>query len=389
MNKSLILMAIAALLSGCASTKRPVLPSDHTTLGNIQGLEDTRFWGDEDLPNAEAYTAEVRKQIMASNPEVLNQPQNFLAISGGGQNGAFGAGVLNGWSQKGDRPSFRSVTGISTGAILAPFAFLGADYDHVMRELYSAYSTKQVLNKSILSALFGGDSLADSEPLFKLIEHYLDDEAVERIATEYNKGRRLYVGTTNMDALRPVIWDLGAIAASNHPDKANYLHRIILASAAVPGAFPPEIFEVSKGEVNYNEVHVDGGIGNQIFITPASVSIRQTMEQVGFTQSGTIYVIRNNPTKTDWQLIKPSAIALSMASIGGLTRNQGNANQYIIFLQARIDGMKCRSAQIPASFKVESSEAFDTDYMQQLYDIAYDMALKGYPWTTKPERFSH
>ena len=386
--KSFVGMASILILAGCASTKRPALPDDYTTLGTIQGLENARFWGDEDLHDPKAYSAEIRKQILASNPAVLNQAQNFLALSGGGQNGAFGAGVLNGWSKKGDRPSFRIVTGISTGAILAPFAFLGEDYDHALKDLYSIYSTKQVLKKAILSGLFGGEAIADSTPLFELIEKYLDDPAIERIAVEHNKGRRLYVGTTNMDALRPVIWDLGAMAASSHPDRANLIRRAILASASIPGAFPPMIFDVSKDGVNYNEVHVDGGIGRQIFITPASFSIKQAMDEIGFTQSATVYIIRNNPTRTDWELIKPSAVALSKASIGGLTRNQGNTDQYVIFLQAQLDKMECRSAQIPAHFKVESTEAFDTNYMQQLYDFSYELASKGYPWADKPQRFT-
>ena len=378
---------VAVLLAGCA-TKRPALPSDHTTIGTISGLEEARFWGDENLVDPAAYTAKMREQILAADAEELNRSQNFLAISGGGQNGAFGAGLLNGWSQNGDRPTFRIVTGISTGAIIAPFAFLGEDYDASLQEMYTLYSTKQILKKTVLSGLFGGDAIADSVPLLGLIAQYLDEEAIERIAYEHRKGRRLLVGTTNMDALRPVIWDIGAIAISDHPEKANLIHRAILASASIPGAFPPMIFDVSKDGIKYNEVHVDGGIANQLFISPTSFSIREAMDDIGFTGSGTVYIIRNNPTRTDWEAIRPTAAALAAASIGGLTRNQGNTDQYVIFLQARIDEMDCRSAQIPASFKVESSEAFDTHYMQQLYDLAYDQASEGYPWTSKPQRFS-
>jgi hypothetical protein len=133
---------------------------------------------------------------------------------------------------------------------------------------------------------------------------------------------------------------------------------------------------------------VDGGIANQLFISPTSFSIRQAMNDIGFTASGTVYIIRNNPTRTHWDLIKPTAVALSTGSIGGLTRNQGNTDQYVIFLQAQIDGMDCYSAQIPASFQIESNEAFDTNYMQQLYAVAYKRASKGYPWADKPDRFA-
>ena len=380
-------LSLAVFLAGCA-TQRPALPADHITLGTIQGLETSRYWGDEDLVDAQAYSAEMREQIHASDPGELERPQYFLAISGGGQDGAFGAGLLNGWSTHGDRPTFRIVTGISTGAIIAPFAFLGEDYDQSLKEMYTLYSTKQILKKSILSGLFGGDAITDSAPLLGLIEMYLDDEAIEKIAKEHRKGRRLFVGTTNMDAMRPVIWDLGAIATSDHPDKANLIHRSILASASIPGAFPPMIFDVAKGGIEYNEVHVDGGIANQLFISPTAFSIRQAMDDIGFTASGTVYIIRNNPTRTHWDLIKPTAVALSTGSIGGLTRNQGNTDQYVIFLQAQLDEMECRSAQIPASFNVESTEAFDTHYMQQLYDLSCGLAREGYPWASKPQRFT-
>jgi predicted acylesterase/phospholipase RssA len=375
------------ILTGCA-TKRPALPADHTTLGTIQGLETARYWGDEFIQNPEAYFIEMREQILAADPAEFHETQNFLALSGGGQNGAFGAGLLNGWSEHGDRPTFRIVTGISTGSLIAPFAFLGEDYDTSLKELYTLYSTKQIITKSILSGLFGGDAFTDSSPLFGLIEKYIDEKAIERMAQEHRKGRRLFVGTTNMDALRPVIWDLGAIATSDHPDKASVIHRAILASASIPGVFPPMLFDVSKNGIEYNELHVDGGIGHQIFLSPTSLSIRQAMDDIGFTGSGTVYIIRNNPTLTHWELVKPSAMAISKASIGGLTRNQGNTDQYVIYLQAQLDEMECCSAQIPPSFMVESEEAFDINYMGQLYELAYKQASAGYPWASKPKQFT-
>jgi len=379
--KSIILsgILITAALTGC-STYRPPLPEEHEALGVIPGLEDVRFWGDIALYDSKALTYEIREQIMATDPEELHRPQHVLAISGGGQNGAFGAGLLNGWTAKGDRPSFRMVTGISTGSIIAPFAFLGADYDLPMKEMYSKYPTKEVLNKSVLSGLFGGAAVTDSKPLLGLIAKYLDEDAIERIAIEHNKGRRLYVGTTNMDALRPVIWDLGAIAVSDHPNRADIIHRVILASASIPGVFPPVYFDVEKNGVQYNELHQDGGVGNQIFISPASHNPRVEFDMVGFTGPCSIYMIRNSVTRTDWELVKPTALSLAGASIGGLTRNQGNANQYVIYLQAKNDDMACYSARIPSDFSATATEAFDTAYMTELYALAYDKAIKDEIW---------
>ena len=278
------------------------------------------------------------------------------------------------------------VTGISTGAIIAPFAFLGKDYDEHIKEFYTRYSTKDIVHKTVLAGVFGGEALADTTPLLHILEHFLDDDAIQEIAAEHRKGRRLYIGTSNLDARRPVIWDIGAIADSGNPAAIKAIPRIILTSAALPGLFPPVLFEVSKDGTRYNELHVDGGIGNQLFLTPTSASLGKAMDQIGFTGGGTIYVIRNAPFLPGWNAVHPSVIAVSEAAIGGLTYNQGDADQYVIYLQSRIDRMPYRVAQISASFNVDSKGAFDINYMQQLFDTGYAMASEGYPWSTEPMR---
>lgn len=374
-------MLTVSILVGCA-TKRPPLPTHYAHLGTIPGLESVRVWGDEVSPHANTAAIRMREQIIASDPEALQRPQNFLAISGGGQKGAFCAGLLNGWSQHGDRPQFRIVTGISTGALIAPFAFMGEAYDAPLKELYTIHSTKDIIRKKPIRGLFGGKALADSTPLFKALVHY-HGPMIDGIAAEYHKGRRLFIGTTNLDAKRPVIWDISAIAASDHPDKANLIHRIVLASASIPGIFPPVLFDVSKDDIPYNELHVDGGVSNQLFLSPFSFSLRKGMDKVGFTGEGTVYIIRNNPVRLDWELVKPTTLAISSASIGSLILNQGNTNQYLISLQAQLDKMECRSAQMPLSFDAESKETFDAEYMRQLFDVGFVLASEGYPWETE------
>lgn len=372
-----------AVLTGCATSKRPALPANQISLGYIPGLEHVRFWGDQMQVNPEA-APRMRQQILAHNPAELEEPQSFLVISGGGQNGAFGAGLLNGWSAHGDRPEFRLVTGISTGAIIAPFAFLGQKYDNDVKEIYTLYSTEEVLKKTIFSALFGGESLTDSERLLNILKKYINAKTISEIAAEHRNGRRLLVGTTNLDAKRPVIWDLGAIADSGHPDTAELIPRIILASASIPGAFPPILFDVQKNGTLYNELHVDGGIANQLFISPISFSIRDAMNRVGFKADGTIYVIRNSAIRSKWELVKPSAIAVSAASISGLTLNQGNSDQHVVYLKSIQDKLGFRAAHIPESFQVEPDEVFDVEYMQRLFSVAFDLAEQGFPWVTSP-----
>ena len=378
-------LTLVLLSGGCASWKRAPFPEEQQTLGSLEGYEsEIRIWGDRSENKYDISAPLVKSQVMAHDASQFKNPQSFLALSGGGQNGAFGAGLLNGWSESGSRPEFRIVSGISTGAIIAPFAFLGSSHDAGLKEMFTLYSTKQVLKKKVLKGLFGGVALTESDRLLKLIAHYVDDEMVEAIAVEYAKGRRLFIGTTNLDAKRPVVWDIGRIASSDAPDKVELIHRIILASASVPAAFPPVLFQASKEETEYYELHVDGGISYQLFINPSSVQLGEYIKAAGFTAGGTVYVIRNSLMNSSWEPVKKNAAAISAASVGGLTMNQGNSDQYVIYQQAKLDGMKFQCARIPDVFTVEPNEAFDTAYMQALFEMARNMAVKGYPWSDEP-----
>ena len=200
-------------------------------------------------------------------------PAYFLAISGGGDNGAYGAGFLNGWTAAGTRPEFKVVTGISTGALIAPFAFLGPKYDHVLEKVYTTSSQKDIFKKRGIAAWLFGDSMADTRPLASVIESYVTRALLDEIAAEYAKGRILLVGTTNLDSLEPVIWNMTAIAASQDPRAVPLFRSILLASASIPGAFPPVMIDVNLDGAKYQEMHVDGGTIAQVFLYPPSVSI--------------------------------------------------------------------------------------------------------------------
>jgi predicted acylesterase/phospholipase RssA len=163
----------------------------------------------------------------------------LLSVSGGGENGAFGAGLLCGWSAQGTRPVFELVTGVSTGALIAPFAFLGSSYDPQLRNVFTGHSPDDVLvNRSFSAAIFD-DAMADNSPLFRTISSYVNEAMLADIAAAYDSGRLLLLGTTDLDAQLPVIWNIGAIAKSSHPRALDTMRRIMLASAAIPGAFPP------------------------------------------------------------------------------------------------------------------------------------------------------
>ena len=170
---------------------------------------------------------------------------SLLAISGGGEEGAFGAGLLVGWSEHGGRPQFNIVTGTSAGALAAPFAFLGSDFDWALERMYTTTIEQDVATKRFLVEAVTGDALMDSAPLYRMITRYIDDRILGRIAEEYGKGRLLLISTTNLDLGKLVIWNIGAIAASDHPRRLEVVRKIILASAAVPGIFPPVMIDIS------------------------------------------------------------------------------------------------------------------------------------------------
>jgi predicted acylesterase/phospholipase RssA len=193
---------------------------------------------------------------------------HYLAISGGGDNGAFGAGLLAGWTESGTRPNFKAVTGISTGALIAPFAFLGAEYDQQLAEVYTTINQRDVFEKRPVLAAIASDGMADTSPLYRLISKYLDDQMIERIGREYDRGRLLLIGTTNLDAGRAVVWNIGAIAKSPNPKAPELIRRILLASASIPAAFPPVMFEVSLDGAAYQELQADGGAMAQTFLYP-------------------------------------------------------------------------------------------------------------------------
>ncbi|HSO72195.1 MAG TPA: patatin-like phospholipase family protein, partial [Thermodesulfobacteriota bacterium] len=249
------------LLQGCATLKpRNPLPQDLESKVQVPGIPGARAWGDEVSEVFTEFALEsVKQEKAAFGKDFMKRPGVFLALSGGGDDGAYGAGVLCGWTAHGDRPQFKLVTGISTGALIAPFAFLGSSYDDTLRHLYTGISSQDILRKNNLLTVLWRESLADTKPLANMLDHYVDEAMLAAVAAEHKKGRRLIIGTTQLDAQRLVLWDMGAIAASGDPEAIKLFRKIMLTSASIPGAFPPQYIRVESGGNFYEEMHVDGG----------------------------------------------------------------------------------------------------------------------------------
>jgi predicted patatin/cPLA2 family phospholipase len=389
-RKILIIIFIlsAFLMSGCATSyKRTPLPEAYRDIAQIPYIPDARVWGDTIPPGIQERIAEIKEQVREKEPEAKYEPVDYLAISGGGANGAFGAGLLVGWTEAGNRPDFRFVTGISTGALIAPFAFLGPKYDGKLKKLYTTTSTKDILEKRSLFSILTADSAADTKPLRELLEDVIDVKMLEEIVVEHDKGRRLFIGTTNLDAERPVIWNIGVIAKSGAPNALQLVRDIMVASASIPGAFTPVYIKVEADGHRYDEIHVDGGTSSQVFLYPASLDMRWAMRQVGLKGKSRIYVIRNSRIDPDWETVKPKIFPILNRSISSLIRTQGIGDLYRIYLSAQRDGMDYNVAFIPSDFNEKPKEEFDPEYMGKLFALGYQMAKNGYPWEKAPPGF--
>ena len=387
----LFTIAIMMTFFGCASLpERNPVPPELTTKVGIPGIPEARLWGEENpewsKKKIDTFTdADFRNYY----PGIYNKPHNYLAVSGGGANGAFGAGLLAGWSATGTRPEFTMVTGISTGALTAPFAFLGPDYDDTLKTVYTTTSTKDILReRNAITAIFS-DSMTDTKPLEAMIAKYFNSDLVEAIAREFKTGRQLFIGTVNLDAGRPIIWNIGAIAASDYSQKLELIHDILRASAAIPAVFPPVIIPVEFEGERYDEMHVDGGTASQVFVYPAAINWREITQKLKVQGNPKVFVVRNSFLEPDYNGIKRKLIPIVTRSISSLIMAQGLGDLYHIYALCQRDGNDFNLAYIPPEFTEEPTESFDPVYMKKLYELGYQMALDGYPWKKAPPRFSN
>jgi hypothetical protein len=313
---------------------------------------------------------------------------SFLAISGGSDNGAFTAGLLNGWTAAGDRPQFKLVTGISTGALIAPFAFLGSSHDLQLKEFYTTTSSKDIFEARNLLAMMTSDALADSRPLRALLNKYVNRTLLDSIAAEYVKGRELWIATTNLDNLQRYIWNMTRIASSPDPAAVDLFISLMLASAAIPGEFPPVLIEVEAGGQAFHEMHVDGGAAAQVFVYPIALDLNALARQHDASRERSLYVIRNARLDPDWAQIERKTFSIAKRAISSLIQTQSVGDLYRIYLEAERDGLDFNLAHIPASFRMPHTEQFNTEYMRALFDVGYDLAAVGYPWEKTPPGYA-
>ena len=379
-------IGLAAIAACSHPTRGPAVPRADTARAMPLGIPNARFYadGDTNLMIQEGMRA-LQREMATLRAEGKNPtrtrlpPVYYLAVSGGGDNGAFGAGLLNGWSETGTRPEFKMVTGVSTGALIAPFAFLGPSYDAALREVYTSMTPESIFRARGISAALFDDAMADTSPLAAIIAKYADEKMFSAIAREYQEGRLLLVGTTDLDSQRPVIWNIGALAASGKPEALQLFHRILRASAAIPGLFQPVMVDVELDGRKYQEMHVDGGAIAQLFLYPPSLEAGRLMKRERHA-----YIIRNARLDPDYAMAERRTIDIAGRAINTMLAASGHNDVLRTYFVSQRDGVDYNLAYIGSDFTAEKTGEFNQAYMQALYQYGYQQAKTGREWHKAP-----
>lgn len=385
------LILAAVLLTACAVTERPVEPRS----GAVYVLP----WGALTLDTPDTpEEARQKERLMAalhqrvsdrSGRDALGRPiYRILAISGGGSNGAFGAGLLTGWSKSGKRPEFDVVTGISTGALMSTFAFLGPDYDDQLH-VYTRISDHDIYSRRSLLSWLKNDAMTDTTPLRQLVSKMIDESILDRVAAEYHAGRRLFIGTTNLDSNTFTLWDMGAIASSGRADRLERYRSVVLASASAPVLFSPVYIPVEDADGRYWQMHADGGMREGIMTYGVLQEPLEILQRAGLSPRDIrleIYGISNSRhDRGIYKPVKPNVKDIAIASTAALLRNVMDNSIYRMWLKAQLYDMHLYLAWIPDEAQgPATSFEFDNAAMNRLFRYSHELASKQDPWLYVP-----
>ena len=380
-------LALTLILGACSSgVVRSPIPLDRLDEARIIGIPDARYWADAAPEDFDAFADELLVQWQRHG---TGRDRSLLALSGGADDGAFTAGLMRGWTELGTRPEFTVVTGVSTGALAAPFVFLGAEYDDELALVYGGLPPEEIFEDRFWVNILAAASISDTSPLKSLIKRFVTDDFLAKIAREHRRGRRLFVQTAHLEAQRPAVWNLGAIAASGAPNAREVFVKALLASAAVPVAFPPVLFEVEIDGKTYDEIHADGGVISQTNVLGGwQQSLRERLREADAVGGiPTFYIVRNGRVAPSPQRVQHDLVDVAGRSVSTLIWAQGVANMIAAYEATRTRGGKYRATWIGSDFKLTSPEPFDQDYMQALAQYGYDLMVSGRAWRTRPPIF--
>lgn len=395
LSASLLNVMAALILSACATevVRNPV-PLELQHEAEVVDMPGVRAWGDEP---SNLFHADVVNSIKTEKAGLFPRGEDGafqyagLALSGGGDHGAFGAGYLKGWSASGTRPNFKIVTGVSTGALIAPFALLGSDYDHVVQKAYTTITAGDIFEERSIISAFWNESLADNHPLQDLVHEVVTDEVIDAVGEAHRNGQRLFIGTTNFDAQRPVIWNMGAVANSRHPEAYRVFREILIASAAIPIFFPPVFVDVSAAGETYDEMHVDGGTVGQMFFYGATLDwqrvIREASGEEDPLDRSVLYVIIDGEVDPEAKHIRRKLMPITERTITTLIKVSAWSALYRMYLHAEEGGYGFKYVGLPDSYEAENPEPYNPEEMNRMFELGYEMGLKSDSWRTIPPGF--
>ncbi len=310
---------------------------------------------------------------------------NILALSGGAAGGCYGAGVLVGLSHAGRRPDFAIVTGVSTGALIAPLAFLGSAWDDRLTDAYVGGHAAELLSLRRLGSALG-PSIFKGESLDALVETFVDQEMIEAVAVEHAKGRRLLIATTNLDSQRAVVWDMGEIATRGGDEALKLFRTLLVASSSVPGIFPPKLIDVEVDGHPHQEMHVDGGVAAPLFLMPDALLHWRNLGPR--FRRGRVHVIMNTVLDPSTQSTPPGVASIMAPSFDAMLRFSYRQALSLAAGFCSRHNLPLSVASIPNSFEGMNLLKFETDLMRRIYDAGFQQSVEGSVWTSAVEEQS-
>jgi predicted acylesterase/phospholipase RssA len=369
------LLFAALVLSGCTHTPDRAFDAVEADNALIAGYGEIR-----------AFRYSPRNEALAKHRDWMVKTQsdykNILMISGGGGSGAFGVGALAGWTATKTRPSFDVVTGVSTGALIAPYAFLGPAYDETLVHLFTGGVAQELVAVNGPFGVFGS-SLLEPGPLKRHVDRSITPKVLNQVAVEHRNGRRLLVLTTNLDTQRGVIWNMGAIAASGNPDALELFRDVIVASASVPGVFPPVMIRATSNGRQFQELHSDGGSTSQILTSPLLVENALFSEET-VPKKVNLYVIVNNALIPEFNLTPNRTVSSLGRAYSTFLKSQAQSELTALYNHARRTGANFNVASIDVQIPYSMLNPLDKNYMQAVYSLGYEQATSGRLWKDTP-----
>lgn len=388
-----VIICTLILIFKFSTTPRPPGPPDGIAMPHPWGAMDSDKLQDDADSDLEI---SITNSLLAEKPEEFDLDNDgvmeykILALSGGGSNGAFGSGVLCGWSKSGNRPDFKIVTGVSTGALQATVAFLGPKYDYWLKEVYTQFQTKEIYRKRPLLLSLSSDALNSSWPLKEIIDNYVDEKMLADVAVKHASGRRLFVGTTNTDTQEFVIWDMGKIASSKRKGKLQLYRNVLLASASIPVLFPPVYFEIENEGKKYYEMHHDGGAYGNVLFSTMLHEFNDALDGIGAKPENVkieLYIIDNGKSLITLgrSEVAPTIGSIAAATINNLFNITVTASLYRIYVLSNRYGVDFNLATIGEnSGLLLDPMIFDIKPMRRLFNYSYELARNGYEWVKIP-----